>query len=79
MLLRQVPIVQTPKEVRGLLDRLKGRYDLIFGHMKAIGTFGKTSHLMLIICLSKHSVFTLRIQLIFFTVQRLKIINFGIF
>lgn len=40
MLLRQVPIVQTPKEVRGLLMKMRGKYDVIFGHVNAIGTFG---------------------------------------
>ena len=24
-----------------MIQTLKGRYDIIFGHMKAIGTFGK--------------------------------------
>ena len=40
-MLRQVPIVQSPKEVRGLLSRMRGKHDVIFGHTKAIGTFGK--------------------------------------
>jgi hypothetical protein len=40
-MLREVPILQTLKEVERFLGTMRGKKDVIFGHMKAIGTFGK--------------------------------------
>ncbi|XP_053408784.1 thioredoxin domain-containing protein 16-like [Mercenaria mercenaria] len=39
VMLREVPILQTLKEVEKFLGTMRGKKDVIFGHMKAIGTF----------------------------------------
>lgn len=46
-MLREVPILQTSKEVLKFLGTMRGKKDVVFGHMKAIGTFGR--HLFILI------------------------------